>query len=157
MARAAIFVPAAFGRERLRVEAAAAGAAIADPDGVEAQPELPPRRWRGSPRTTPTAPPRQAARAEAATASFREVAARLDGLYGSLGTRRRAARRGGDPLGDRPWILADLHMHTRWSHDCSIEVVELLDHAEARPARSSSPTTTSSARSRRSSLPAAAT
>ena len=34
-------------------------------------------------------------------------------------------------MADRPWILADLHMHTHWSHDCSIEVDELLDHAEA--------------------------
>jgi predicted metal-dependent phosphoesterase TrpH len=40
-------------------------------------------------------------------------------------------RRDADPLADRPWILADLHMHTSWSHDCSIEVSELLDHAEA--------------------------
>ncbi len=71
------------------------------------------------------------ARAEAEAGSFAEVAARLDALYGSLGTRRRAARRDGDPLADRPWILADLHMHTHWSHDCSIEVPELLDHAEA--------------------------
>jgi predicted metal-dependent phosphoesterase TrpH len=30
----------------------------------------------------------------------------------------------------RDWIVADLHMHTNWSHDCSIEVEELLDHAE---------------------------
>src|SRR4029077_7272922 len=28
-------------------------------------------------------------------------------------------------------IVADLHMHTSWSHDCSIEVDELLDHAES--------------------------
>jgi hypothetical protein len=32
---------------------------------------------------------------------------------------------------DRDWILADLHMHTSWSHDCSIPVDDLLDHAEA--------------------------
>src|SRR5204863_434824 len=29
------------------------------------------------------------------------------------------------------WIVADLHLHTSWSHDCSIEVDDLLDHAEA--------------------------
>ena len=40
-------------------------------------------------------------------------------------------RRDGEPLADRPWIVADLHMHTSWSHDCSIEVDELLDHAES--------------------------
>ncbi|HEY8723256.1 MAG TPA: PHP-associated domain-containing protein, partial [Gaiellaceae bacterium] len=32
---------------------------------------------------------------------------------------------------DRPWIVADLHMHTSWSHDCSIDAAELVDHAEA--------------------------
>ena len=53
-------------------------------------------------------PPRGGCPRRGDGASFREVAARLDGLYGSLGTRRRAARRDGDPLGDRPWILADL-------------------------------------------------
>ncbi len=33
-------------------------------------------------------------------------------------------------LADRDWIICDLHMHTSWSHDCSIEVDELLDYAE---------------------------
>ena len=41
---------------------------------------------------------------------------------------RRAPR---TPLEERDWIIVDLHMHPRWSHDCSIEVDELLDHAEA--------------------------
>ena len=36
----------------------------------------------------------------------------------------------GDPLGGRDWIVADLHMHTQWSHDCSIEPQGLIDHAE---------------------------
>jgi predicted metal-dependent phosphoesterase TrpH len=27
--------------------------------------------------------------------------------------------------------VADLHMHTNWSHDCSIDPAELVDHAEA--------------------------
>jgi predicted metal-dependent phosphoesterase TrpH len=35
-----------------------------------------------------------------------------------------------EPLADRDWIVVDLHMHTRWSHDCSIEPAELIDHAE---------------------------
>ena len=132
MAQAAIFVPAAFGRERLRLEAAAAGAAIADPDGVETQPELAAAAMARLAEDDAYRSRRtEAARAEAEAGSFREVAARLDALYGGLGTRRRAARRDADPLADRPWILADLHMHTRWSHDCSIEVPELLDHAEA--------------------------
>ena len=59
------------------------------------------------------------------------MAAALETLYESLTRRRRATRRSADPLADRPWIVADLHMHTSWSHDCSIEVDELLDHAEA--------------------------
>jgi hypothetical protein len=33
-------------------------------------------------------------------------------------------------LADRDWVVVDLHMHTRWSHDCSIEPAELIDHAE---------------------------
>ncbi|HEY3051444.1 MAG TPA: PHP-associated domain-containing protein, partial [Gaiellaceae bacterium] len=39
-------------------------------------------------------------------------------------------RRDGDPLANRPWIVCDLHMHTSWSHDCSIPVADLVDHAE---------------------------
>jgi predicted metal-dependent phosphoesterase TrpH len=35
------------------------------------------------------------------------------------------------PLEDRDWITVDLHMHTSWSHDCSIDIDELLAHAEA--------------------------
>ena len=36
-----------------------------------------------------------------------------------------------EPLADRDWIVVDLHMHTRWSHDCSIEPAALVDHAES--------------------------
>ena len=71
------------------------------------------------------------ARAAAETQSFAAVARELDDLYRSLGGRRRAPRRDADSLAGRPWLVADLHMHTSWSHDCSIEVDELLDHAEA--------------------------
>ena len=50
-------------------------------------------------------------------------------MYGTIARRRRpAAPR--PPLEDREWIVADLHMHTTWSHDCSIEVDGLLEHAE---------------------------
>src|SRR4029077_10837376 len=49
-------------------------------------------------------------------------------IYAALGRRRRH-RRHTDPLADRPWITADLHMHTSWSHDCSIDPAELIDHA----------------------------
>src|SRR5207253_1530738 len=71
-----------------------------------------------------------AAREAAATQSFAAVAADHDELYTRL-ARRRRPRRNADPLGDRDWILCDLHMHTSWSHDCRVEVVELVDHAEA--------------------------
>ena len=69
-------------------------------------------------------------RARAEGESFDAVASELERVYASLGPRRRAAR-SDEPLADREWIVADLHMHTRWSHDCSIGVEELLDHAEA--------------------------
>jgi hypothetical protein len=44
---------------------------------------------------------------------------------------RRHRRQQSDPLGDRPLIVADLHMHTSWSHDCSTDPAELVDYAEA--------------------------
>jgi predicted metal-dependent phosphoesterase TrpH/glycosyltransferase involved in cell wall biosynthesis len=62
-------------------------------------------------------------------ASYVDVATELDALYQRLAARRRTAP--GEPaLADRDWILCDLHMHTNWSHDCSVEVDELLDCAE---------------------------
>ncbi len=132
LAEAAIVVPAPTGSLRLRLEAAAAGAALADPPGVLDQPELAAaalarlieddalRERRGA-----------EGRGAAEKQSFAVIAAALDAVYRGIGGRKRARRRGGEPLADRPWILADLHMHTSWSHDCSIEVDELLDHAEA--------------------------
>jgi len=131
LAAASIFVPAPFGRERLRLEAAASGAAIADPEGVESQPELAAAAMaRLAEDDTYRARRVEVARVEAAASSFAEVAERLATLCESLGGRRRSRSRD-DPLAGRPWILADLHMHTRWSHDCSIEVPDLVDHAEA--------------------------
>jgi hypothetical protein len=132
LAEAAIVVPAPTGSARLRLEAQAAGAALAEPPGVLEQPELAAaavgrmveddalRERRG-----------QEGRAAAESHAFAKVAGELDELYRGLGSRRRPRRRDAEPLSDRPWILADLHMHTSWSHDCSIEVDELLDHAEA--------------------------
>ena len=127
---AAIFVPAPEGLERLRLEASAAGAAIADPVGVLEQPEL---AAAAVARLAEDAGHREreqrAARAWAQPQSFAAVAVALDELYTRLSRRRRPAR-DGDPLADRPWILADLHLHTSWSHDCQIDVEELLDYAE---------------------------
>jgi len=71
-----------------------------------------------------------AARADAETQTFDIVGGELSALYKSLGTLRRR-RRPAEPLADREWIVADLHMHTNWSHDCSIDAAELVDHAEA--------------------------
>jgi predicted metal-dependent phosphoesterase TrpH len=127
---AAIFVPAPGGLERLRLEAAAAGAATADPAGVDEQPEL---AAAAVARLAEDAEHREreqrAARAAAEPQSFGAVAGELDELYARL-VRRRRPSRDGDPLADRPWLLADLHLHTSWSHDCQIDVEELLDHAE---------------------------
>jgi glycosyltransferase involved in cell wall biosynthesis len=131
LAEAAILVPAAEGSARLRLEAMAAGCAIAAPPGVVEQPELAAAAvarlaedevYRG----TEADKSRQAAEAE----SFERAAARLEGIYTRIGGRRRE-RRGADPLADREWIVADLHMHTSHSGDCSIPVADLLDHAES--------------------------
>ncbi len=129
---AAIFVPALEGSLRLALEAAAAGAAAAAPRNVSEQPELAAaavarlaedeglRRRIGA-----------EARRSAEGQSFAAVARELDGLYRSLSRRRRLARRDGDPLAHRPWIACDLHLHTAWSHDCSVPVADLLEHAES--------------------------
>jgi hypothetical protein len=128
---AAIFVPGVEGLRRVTLEAAASGCAIVRPRGVETQPDLaaaaaarlaedPELREREG----------RAARAQAETQTFPRVAEQLEQLYLSLGERRRP-RKPSEPLADRPWIVADLHMHTSWSHDCSIDATELVDHAEA--------------------------
>ncbi|HEX3805960.1 MAG TPA: glycosyltransferase [Gaiellaceae bacterium] len=128
---AAIFVPGIDGLRRATLEAKAAGCAIARPGGVEAQPELAAAAVArlaedGALREREGA----AARKEAEGRTFDLVATELSSLYESLGSRRRK-RRPAEPLADRPWIVADLHMHTNWSHDCSIDPAELVDHAEA--------------------------
>lgn len=132
LAEAAIVVPAPTGSARLRLEAAAAGAALADPPGVLDQPEL---AAAAVARLAEDGALRERrageGRAGAERQSFAAVARELDAIYRNLGGRRRPRRRGAEPLAGRPWILADLHMHTSWSHDCSIDVDELLDHAEA--------------------------
>jgi len=128
---AAIFVPGVEGIRRVTLEAAASGCAIARPHGVEAQPEL---AAAAAARLAEQEDVRErdgrAARADAERQTFAHVAAELEQLYASLGARRHR-RRAAEPLADRPWIVADLHMHTSWSHDCSIDPAELVDHAEA--------------------------
>jgi predicted metal-dependent phosphoesterase TrpH len=128
---AAVFVPGLTGLGRVRLEAQAAGCAIARPRGVELQPEL---AGAAAARLAEDGELRAregaTARAEAESQAFETVARELEELYGSLSGRRRG-RRPAEPLADRPWILADLHMHTSWSHDCSTDATELVDHAEA--------------------------
>jgi predicted metal-dependent phosphoesterase TrpH len=131
LAEAQIFVPAPGGLRRLALEAAASGAALAAPRGVREQPEL---AAAAMARLAEDASFRErsmaAARADAETQSFAAVARELDALYADLSRRRRRPARGTDPLADRDWIVCDLHMHTSWSHDCSIEPAELVEHAE---------------------------
>jgi hypothetical protein len=128
---AAVFVPGVTGLARVLLEAKAAGCAIAAPRGVEEQPELAAAAAaRLAERDELRARQGERARAEASNQAFSDVATELEQLYSSLATRRRP-RRQADPLEDRPWIVADLHMHTNWSHDCSIDAAELVDHAEA--------------------------
>ncbi len=133
LSEAEIFAPAPAGSPRLLLEAQAAGAAVAAAPAAAEQPELAAAaiaRYAGDPDLRERK--RAAALEEAQRHGFPEVARELDELYrGLTGRRRRPERRDEGPLADRPWIVADLHMHTSWSHDCSIEVDELLDHAEA--------------------------
>ena len=127
----AVFVPAAEGVPRVALEARAAGAAVAFPAGRLDQPELAAAESARliedeAFRARRAADGLDAARAE----SFAALANRVEAVYGAIASRRRpVAPR--PPLESRDWIVADLHMHTTWSHDCSIEVDDLLDHAEA--------------------------
>jgi predicted metal-dependent phosphoesterase TrpH len=129
--QAAIFVPGVEGVRRVTLEASASGCAIVRPRGIETQHELAAAATArlaedGALREREAA----AARADAETHTFVHVARELEEVYAAVGTRRRK-RRQAEPLADRPWIVADLHMHTSWSHDCSIDAAELVDHAEA--------------------------
>ena len=128
---ASIFVPGVDGLPRVALEASAAGCAIARPPGVDLQPEL---AAAAAARLAENDALREdeaaRARAEAGTSDFSVVAAELSGLYEGLPSRRRR-RPLADPLADRPLIVADLHMHTSWSHDCSTDPAELVDYAEA--------------------------
>jgi predicted metal-dependent phosphoesterase TrpH len=132
-AETAIFLPSPDGLARVKLEAQASGAALADPPGLREQPEL------GAAALARLAENDQLrervageARALAAGQDFADVAAEHDELYRTLGGRRHARPvQELDPLADREWILADLHMHTGWSHDCTIETADLLEHAES--------------------------
>jgi hypothetical protein len=128
---ASIFVPAVEGIPRVELEARAAGAAVAAPPGRADQPELAAAEAArliedDAFRAARAADGLVTARAE----SFGALADRVTDVYAAIARRRRpAATR--EPLESRDWVVVDLHMHTTWSHDCSIEVDELIDHAEA--------------------------
>jgi len=133
LAAAAIFVRAPGGEERLALEAAATGAAIVD----EAEPErVAEQVERLIADAALCARLGEKSKRAAQSQSFDAVAKQLDRLYSSLRRKPRvprpsAAENGdADPLANRDWITIDLHLHTDWSHDCSIPVGELLDHAE---------------------------
>jgi predicted metal-dependent phosphoesterase TrpH len=127
---ASVFVPALDGVPRVMLEAQAAGVAIADPPGRELQPELAAAEAaRLLEDDAFRAQRSEAASKAAAGQSFGELADRVEEVYGRL-TRRRRSHAPAQP-DDRDVIVVDLHLHTNWSHDCSIEVDELLDHAEA--------------------------
>jgi predicted metal-dependent phosphoesterase TrpH len=128
---AAIFVPAADGLPRLIAEAQTAGVAIAAPPGRAAQPELAAAETARLIEDEVFRAGRAAESLAAAQSQTAEaLAGRVEGIYELLASRRRSpfARPSREEQG---WVVADLHLHTNWSHDCSIEVDELLDHAEA--------------------------
>jgi len=128
---AAVFVPAFDGSPRVLAEAHGAGAAVAAPPAAAQQPEL---FAAETGRLLDDASFRAAraadGRALAERETFAALAERVEAVYESVTARRRrpAAR---PPLENRDWILADLHMHTSWSHDCSMDAEELLAHAES--------------------------
>jgi predicted metal-dependent phosphoesterase TrpH len=128
---ASIFVPATQGVSRVRLEAAAAGAAVASPPGTREQPQLAAAEMG---RLADDAAYRErrvgAARTAAEGQTFTDVARELEEIYEGLRGRRRTGR-AADPLADRDWIVVDLHTHTSASHDCRVPPALLLEHAEA--------------------------
>src|SRR5581483_8590218 len=128
---AAVFVPALEGVARVVLEVQAAEVAVASPRGRVAQPELAAAEAARLVED-PAFRERRAAEglAVARASSFDALADRVVDVYGSVASKKKpvAARAA---TADRDWIVVDLHMHTSWSHDCSIEVDDLLDHAES--------------------------
>ena len=128
---AAIFVPAVEGVQRVALEAMAAGVALASPPGRLDQPELAAAATARLMEDDAFREERAAAGlVEAGASSFAALADRVLEVYGAVAAKKKspAARAA---AAERDRIVVDLHMHTSWSHDCSTEVDELLDHAEA--------------------------
>jgi predicted metal-dependent phosphoesterase TrpH len=129
---ASIFVPAAEGLTRLVAEAQTAGVAIAAPPGRAEQSELAAAETARMIededfRTRRATESLAAAQSETAEA----LADRVEQVYERVASRRRSHTTR-PPFEARDWIVADLHLHTSWSHDCSIDVDELLNYAEAK-------------------------
>ena len=128
---AAIFVPAAEGLPRLVAEAQTAGVAIVAPPGRIEQPELAAAETARMIEDKGFRGKREAESLAAAKLQTVEALAdRVEEIYERLGSRRRSNASAQTPE-ERDWVVADLHLHTSWSHDCSIDVEELIDHAEA--------------------------
>ena len=128
---AAVFVPSPTGAATLELEAQAAGAVLAAPSGVREQPELAAAAFARLAEDARLRERRAAeGRSHAESAGYAIVAGELDRLYRRLAGRRRVGPTEADPLADRDWIVADLHLHTSWSHDCAVPAAELLDQAE---------------------------
>jgi len=124
-------VPGIAGLARVLLEAKAAGCAVVQPPGVEGQPELAAAATaRFAENDELRERQQERSRADAERQTFDDVAAELDDLYAGL-TRRRRPRKASEPLADRPWIVADLHLHTSWSFDCAVDPLQLVDHAVA--------------------------
>ena len=128
---ASIFVPAADGLRRLVAEAQTAGVAIEAPPGRDEQPELAAAETARLIEDEAYRTRRAAESLEAAqTQTTEALVDRVEEIYERVSALRRPTTR--PPHEERDWIVADLHLHTSWSHDCSIDVDELLDHAEAK-------------------------
>ncbi len=129
---ASIFVPAADGLARLVAEAETAGVAIAAPPGRAEQPELAAAEAARMIEDAAFRARRAAESLAAAQSQTAEALAdRVEQVYERVASRRRNPR-SRHPFEERDWIVADLHLHTSWSHDCSIDVDELLEQAEAK-------------------------
>ena len=132
LAEASMFVPALDGLRRVELEAMASGCAIVAPPGLREQPELAGAEAARLAESDEYLQRKMGrAQTEAGDQSFAAVAGELDTLYRSLAKRRHMPASTQDPLADRPWILADQHMHTNWSHDCAVDPADLIMYAEA--------------------------
>jgi Glycosyltransferase Family 4/PHP domain len=130
----AVFVAAPDGDQGLAWEARACGCVVAGPG----QPEQPALGYGADqPALASAAAARllddgglradlaQAAAPAVAGQRFDAVAELLEREYVRVRRRLRTVRR---PPAQKPEILADLHMHTSHSHDCTTPVEDLVDH-----------------------------